>query len=49
MTGRWRVSPVSSFGQLKSSDTDRTLSGGAPDVGVHASGPLQRGSREAFS
>ena len=49
VTGRWRVSLVSLFDQLQSSGTDRTLSGGAPDAGVPVSGPLQRGSREAFS
>ena len=43
------MSPVSSFDQLQSSGTDWTLSGGAPDAGVPVSGPLQRGSKEAFS
>ena len=31
------MSPVSSFDQLQSSGTDRTLSGSAPDVGCHRS------------
>ena len=34
MTGRWRVSPVSLFDQLKSSCTDRTLSESGPNAGV---------------
>ena len=34
VTGRWRVSPVSSFDQLKSSGTDQTLSEHGPDIGV---------------
>ena len=45
----WRVSPINSFDQLQSSGTDQTLSRGAPDARVPASGPLQKGSREAFS
>ena len=49
VTGPWRVSPVSSFDQLQSSSTDQMLSGGALDVGVPASGQLQRGSIEGFS
>ena len=43
------MSLVISFDPLQSSGTDRTLSGGAPDVEVPVSGLLQRGSREAFS
>ena len=43
------MSLVSSFDQLQSSGTDRTLSGGVLDARVHASGPLLRGSREFFS
>ena len=43
------MSPVSSFDQLQSSGTDRTLSGGAPNAGVPVSSLLQRGSREAFA
>ena len=39
---------VCSFDQLQSSGTDQTLSGGALDAGVPASGQLQRGSREFF-